>query len=125
MQMQDETGQILQNGTVIGPLIEGQRFISYCEARGGRPRPNVGWYLHGKRLAGVFQNMFSLIQTKFSLTKKIVLEKLVLSCFDLKSNILSILREKYNFRDNISMFWEILSIQNRMKSANGTNQFNL
>ncbi|XP_031616824.1 hemicentin-1 isoform X2 [Contarinia nasturtii] len=50
MQMQDETGQILQNETVVGPLIENERFVSYCEARMGRPRPNVGWYLHGKRL---------------------------------------------------------------------------
>lgn len=54
MQMQDETGLTLQNGTVIGPLSEGQRFVSYCEARSGRPRPNVGWYLNGKRLPGTF-----------------------------------------------------------------------
>lgn len=54
MQMQDETGQTLRNDTIIGPLSEGQRFVSYCEARGARPKPNVGWYLHGKRLPGEF-----------------------------------------------------------------------
>lgn len=54
MQMQDETGQILRNDTVIGPLSEGQRFVAYCEARGGRPKPNVGFFLHGKRLPGEF-----------------------------------------------------------------------
>lgn len=64
MQMQNETGQTLQNGTVIGPLSEGQRFVSYCEARSGRPRPNVGWHLNGKRLAGnVLFSYFSIERT--------------------------------------------------------------
>lgn len=64
MQMQDETGLTLRNGTVIGPLSEGQRFVSYCEARGGRPRPNVGWYLNGKRLPGKFHLIFPLSTNK-------------------------------------------------------------
>lgn len=52
MQMLDENGQTLRNGTTVGPLSEGRRYVSYCEARSGRPKPNVGWYLNGKRLTG-------------------------------------------------------------------------
>lgn len=58
MQMLDETGQTIRNDTMIGPLSEGQQFVSYCEARGGRPKPNVGWHLNGKRLPGAFQPFF-------------------------------------------------------------------
>lgn len=67
MQMHDESGQILGNDTVIGPLSEGQRFVSYCEARMGRPRPNVGWFLHGKRLTGEFCVSYTLRTIKNSI----------------------------------------------------------
>lgn len=56
MQMLDETGQTIRNDTMIGPLSEAQRFVIYCEARGGRPKPNVGWYLNGKRSPGAFSS---------------------------------------------------------------------
>lgn len=52
MQMLAENWQPLRNETVIGPLSEGQVFVSYCEARGGRPKPNVKWFLNGKPSAG-------------------------------------------------------------------------
>lgn len=55
MQILDEAEQPLQNGTVIGPLSEGQRFTSYCEARGGRPAPIVTWYSNGEKLHSKFR----------------------------------------------------------------------
>lgn len=50
IQMLDENDMTIRNDTIIGPLSEGQRFVSYCEARSGRPRPIVGWYHNNKRL---------------------------------------------------------------------------
>lgn len=50
MQMLDDSQQPMQNGTIVGPLNEGQRLISYCEARGGRPAPIVTWYLNDEKL---------------------------------------------------------------------------
>lgn len=61
IQMLDENGQVLRNDTTVGPLNEGRRFVSYCEARRGRPKPNVGWYLNGKRLTGNW--VFALFST--------------------------------------------------------------
>lgn len=58
MQMLGENWQPLRNDTEMGPLSEGQLFVSYCEARAGRPKPNVKWYLHGKPLAGEFSLHF-------------------------------------------------------------------
>lgn len=55
MQVLGENWQPLANETVIGPLSDGQLFVSYCEARGGRPKPNVKWFFDGKPLAGEFK----------------------------------------------------------------------
>lgn len=54
MQILNEAEQPMQNGTVIGPLSEGQRLNSYCEARGGRPAPIVTWYSNGEKLHSKF-----------------------------------------------------------------------
>lgn len=43
---------MLKNGTVLGPLKEGQTLNLECEIRGARPAPTVGWYRSGKRLTG-------------------------------------------------------------------------
>lgn len=43
---------MLKNGTVLGPLKEGQTLNMECEIRGARPAPTVGWYRSGKRLTG-------------------------------------------------------------------------
>lgn len=43
---------MLKNGTVLGPLKEGQTLNTECEVRGARPAPTVGWYRSGKRLTG-------------------------------------------------------------------------
>lgn len=48
----DEEKNILKNGTVLGPLKEGQQLSLECETRGARPAPTVGWYRSGKRLTG-------------------------------------------------------------------------
>lgn len=55
MQILDEAEQPMPNGTVIGPLSEGQRLTSYCEARGGRPAPIVTWYSNGEKLHSKFR----------------------------------------------------------------------
>lgn len=67
MQMLGENWQPLRNDTEMGPLAEGQLFVSYCEARAGRPKPNVKWYLHGKPLAGESQFCFVFLFFFFSL----------------------------------------------------------
>lgn len=54
MQILGENGEPLSNDTTIGPMRDGQLLVSYCEARGGRPKPNVRWYVDGKALAGEF-----------------------------------------------------------------------
>lgn len=54
MQMLDDAQQPIQNGTIVGPLNEGQRLTSYCEARGGRPAPIVTWYLNDEKLHSKF-----------------------------------------------------------------------
>lgn len=54
MQILGENGETLSNDTTIGPMRDGQLLVSYCEARGGRPKPNVRWYVDGKALAGEF-----------------------------------------------------------------------
>lgn len=61
MQMLGEKGNPLRNNTVIGPLIDGDFLVSYCEARGGRPKPNVKWYVDGKALAGEFIHRFKIL----------------------------------------------------------------
>lgn len=43
---------MLKNGTVLGPLKEGQTLNVECEIRGARPAPTVGWFRSGKRLLG-------------------------------------------------------------------------
>lgn len=75
MQMLDEAGQVIRNSTTVGPLSEGHRFVSYCEARSGRPKPNVGWYLNGKRLTGNFLSTY-FINFKHILCNKLLYFKL-------------------------------------------------
>lgn len=53
MQMHDENGQSIRNDSSVS-LVESKSFLVYCEARGGRPKPNVAWHLNGKRLTGAF-----------------------------------------------------------------------
>lgn len=48
----DQEKNMLKNGTVLGPLREGQTLNMECEVRGARPPPTVGWYRSGKRLTG-------------------------------------------------------------------------
>lgn len=55
MQILDAAEQPMPNGTVMGPLSEGQRLISYCEARGGRPAPIVTWHSNGEKLHSKFR----------------------------------------------------------------------
>lgn len=50
----DKDKNMLKNGTVLGPLKEGQTLNVECEIRGARPAPTVGWYRSGKRLLGEF-----------------------------------------------------------------------
>lgn len=54
MGMLGENWKTIENNSMIGPLIDGQFLVSYCEARSGRPKPNVKWYVDGKALAGEF-----------------------------------------------------------------------
>lgn len=48
--MLDESGHNVRNGTVLGPLREGQTLIRTCEAQGARPAPKIGWYSNKERL---------------------------------------------------------------------------
>lgn len=75
MQLLDEQGQPIRNGSEIGPLIEKQRFVSYCEARGARPKPKVGWYRYGKPLAGKFFIFYPSTYKKRIEEKKLVCGK--------------------------------------------------
>lgn len=50
--MLDESNNVIQNSTTLGPLREGHRFTTTCEVRGTRPAPTVGWYRAGKILPG-------------------------------------------------------------------------
>lgn len=49
--MLDESGHLIRNGTMLGPLREGQTLVRTCEAIGARPAPKIGWYRGKHRLS--------------------------------------------------------------------------
>lgn len=63
--------EVIKNGSVIGPLKEGQKFEVTCEVRDTRPKPIVAWYRKGAKLTShenlQFENELYSVKSKLSL----------------------------------------------------------